>query len=228
MDQERVGMKVADVYKLSGEFLLKALYYAIEEGYQKVKIHMENKTFVDQTKWNQFLATKETKHFETFLTSEINSKRLEEYLKRYHVGFAIQDNKDGTSTIAIDAKRLLHQQIQVSQPYRQNQVNQLHQQNQVNQSHRQNRVSQPYRQNQANQSHRQNQANQLHRQNQVNQSHQQNQVNHQNQHSRLLLKLQNNQEHQGRLVKTSRLFQLLLRLKGGHQPHLLKRKIRQV
>lgn len=106
MDQERVGMKIADVYKLTGELLLKAFYYAIEEGYHKVADHMENKTFSDKTNWNQFMATKETKHFETFMNSEVNTERLEEYLKGYDVGFSIKDNGNGTSTIAIDAKNV--------------------------------------------------------------------------------------------------------------------------
>lgn len=106
MDQERVGMKIADVYKLTGELFLKALYYAIENGYQNIKTYAENKTFSDKTNWNQFMATKETKHFETFLNSEVNSERLEEYLKEYDVGFSIKDNGDGTSTIAIDAKNV--------------------------------------------------------------------------------------------------------------------------
>lgn len=106
MDQEQVGMKIANVYKLTGEFFLKALYYAIENGYQYVKTHSENKVFSDKTNWNQFMATKETKHFETFLNSEVNSERLEEYLKGYDVGFSIKDNGNGTSTIAIDAKNV--------------------------------------------------------------------------------------------------------------------------
>ena len=106
MEQERVGMKIADVYKLTGELFLKALYYAIENGYQSVKTYAENKTFSDKTNWNQFMATKETKHFETFLNSEVNSERLEEYLKGYDVGFSIKDNGNGTSTVAIDAKNV--------------------------------------------------------------------------------------------------------------------------
>lgn len=106
MDQERVGMKIADLYKLTGELFLKALYYAIENGYQSVKTSAENSIFSGKTNWNQFLATKETKHFETFLHSEVNGERLKEYLKEYGVGFAIKDNGNGTSTIAIDAKNL--------------------------------------------------------------------------------------------------------------------------
>lgn len=106
MEQEQVAMKVVNVYRLTGELLLKAMYYAIEESYQKVKEFSENQTFTDKTNWNKFMATAETKHFETFLTSEINSERLEEYLKGYNVGFSIMDNKDGTSTVAIDAKNV--------------------------------------------------------------------------------------------------------------------------
>ena len=106
MDQERVGMKVGEVYKLTGELMLKALYYAMENGYQTIKSHSENKVFSDKTNWNQFMATKETKHFETFLNSEVNSERLEEYLKGYDVGFSIKDNGNGTSTVAIDAKNV--------------------------------------------------------------------------------------------------------------------------
>lgn len=106
MEQEQVAMKVSEVYKLTGELFLKALYYAIENGYQSVKLYAENKTFSVKTNWNEFMATKETKHFETFLNSEVNTERLEEYLKGYDVGFSIKDNRDGTSTIAIDAKNI--------------------------------------------------------------------------------------------------------------------------
>jgi len=106
MDQERIGMKVADIYKLTGEMLLKSMYYALEESYHKLNHYLENKTYTDKTNWNQFMATKETKHFETFLNSELNSERLEEYLKQYEVGFSIKDNGNGTSTIAIDAKNV--------------------------------------------------------------------------------------------------------------------------
>ena len=86
--------------------MLKALYYAMENGYQTIKSHSENKVFSDKTNWNQFMATKEIKHFETFLNSEVNSERLQEYLKGYDVGFSIKDNGNGTSTIAIDAKNV--------------------------------------------------------------------------------------------------------------------------
>ena len=37
MEQERVAMKVADVYKLTGELLLKAMYYAMEETTSRFK-----------------------------------------------------------------------------------------------------------------------------------------------------------------------------------------------
>lgn len=106
MDQERIGMKVADIYKLTGEMLLKSMYYALEESYHKFNHYLENKTYTDKTNWNRFMATKDTKHFETFLNSELNSERLEEYLKGYEVGFSIKDNGNGTSTIAIDAKNV--------------------------------------------------------------------------------------------------------------------------
>lgn len=106
MDQERIGMKVADVYKLTGEFVLKAMYYAMEHSASQLRTIQENKAFTEETNWNQFLATKDTKHFETFMTSEINAERLKEYLKGYEVGFAIKDNGNGTSTIAIDAKNV--------------------------------------------------------------------------------------------------------------------------
>lgn len=107
MDQERIGMKIADVYKITGELALKALYYAMIEGPSKV-VHqrMGNRTFTEKANWNQFMATKETKHFETFMTNEVNTKRLEEYLKGYGVGFSIKENDNGTSTIAIDAKNV--------------------------------------------------------------------------------------------------------------------------
>ena len=38
MEQERVAMKIADVYKLSGELILKAMYYAIEEARNRSSI----------------------------------------------------------------------------------------------------------------------------------------------------------------------------------------------
>ena len=40
------------------------------------------------------------------MNSEVNSERLEEYLKGYDVGFSIKDNGNGTSTVAIDAKNV--------------------------------------------------------------------------------------------------------------------------
>lgn len=106
MEQERVAMKIADVYKLSGELILKAMYYAIEEARNRSSISAENMMFTGETNWNQFMATRETKHFETFMTSEVNSERLTEYLKGYDVGFSIKDNGNGTSTIAIDSKNV--------------------------------------------------------------------------------------------------------------------------
>ena len=41
MDQERIGMKVADIYKLTGEMLLKSMYYALEESYHKLNHYLE-------------------------------------------------------------------------------------------------------------------------------------------------------------------------------------------
>ncbi|HEL0020205.1 TPA: hypothetical protein TT917_001559 [Streptococcus equi subsp. zooepidemicus] len=106
MEQERVAMKVADVYKVTGELILKAMYYAMEETASRLQAHAETKTFTRETNWNRFMATSETKHFETFLNSEVDSERLEDYLKGYEVGFSIKDNRNGTSTIAIDAKNV--------------------------------------------------------------------------------------------------------------------------
>ena len=78
MDQERIGMKVADIYKLTGEMFLKSMYYALEESYHKLNHYLENKKYTDKTKWNQFMATKDKKNFETFLKYEMNSESLEE------------------------------------------------------------------------------------------------------------------------------------------------------
>lgn len=106
MEQERVAMKVADVYKLTGELLLKAMYYAMEETTSRFKSYSENKTYTKEVNWNQFMATSETKHFEDFMTSEVNSNRLREYLESYGVGFSIKEHSNGTSTVAIDAKNV--------------------------------------------------------------------------------------------------------------------------
>lgn len=106
MDQERIGIKVKDVYKITAETILKAMYYLLEESYQRIKMHEQNKSFTGQTSWNKFLATKSKKHFQEVANSELNMKRLEAYLDKYEVGFAVKDNGDGTSTIAIDAKNI--------------------------------------------------------------------------------------------------------------------------
>lgn len=106
MDQERVAMKIVDVYKFTGEVFLKTLYYAIEASYNTTKNRIENRSFIKETNWNRFMGTSEAKHFQTFLSEEINSERLKSYLEDYGVGFSIKDNKDGTSTIAIDAKNV--------------------------------------------------------------------------------------------------------------------------
>ncbi|AUT05852.1 MULTISPECIES: hypothetical protein [Streptococcaceae] len=106
MDQERIGIKIADVYKLTGELVLKSMYYAMEHSASQLKNFRESKTYSGEVNWNKFLETRETKHFETFMTSEVNSERLTEYLKGYDIGFSIKDNGDGTSIIAIDAKNI--------------------------------------------------------------------------------------------------------------------------
>ena len=66
MDQERIGMKVIDAYKVTGELVLKAIYQLIEEHTMQSQLKQENKTFNSEANWNHFLETKETKHFETF------------------------------------------------------------------------------------------------------------------------------------------------------------------
>ncbi|MFS1664497.1 hypothetical protein [Streptococcus sp. zg-JUN1979] len=106
MEQEQVAMKVADVYKVTGEFFLKSLLVAIEGGHDFTHKLFARKQFIGEAGWHQFLATDEEKHFETFLTSEVNSEQLKTYLKRYDVSYAIQENKDGTSTIAIASKNV--------------------------------------------------------------------------------------------------------------------------
>lgn len=106
MDQERIGMKVIDAYKVTGELLLKAIYQLIEEHTMHSQLKQENKTFTSEANWNHFLETKETKHFETFLNSEVNTEKLKQYLNQYEVGFAMKENKDSTNTIAIDAKNV--------------------------------------------------------------------------------------------------------------------------
>ena len=73
MDQERVATKVVDVYKLTGELFLKTMYQMLEGSYQKVKDRAESKVFTDKANWNKFMATSETKHFQTFMVSEVNS-----------------------------------------------------------------------------------------------------------------------------------------------------------
>lgn len=106
MDQERIGMKVIDTYKVTGELVLKAIYQLIEEHTMHSQLKQENKTFNSEANWNHFLETKEMKHFETFLNSEVNTEKLKQYLNQYEVGFAMKENKDGTNTIAIDAKNV--------------------------------------------------------------------------------------------------------------------------
>lgn len=106
MDQERIGMKVIDTYKVTGELVLKAIYELIEEHTMRSQLKQETKTFTSEANWNRFLETKETKHFETFLNSEVNTEKLKQYLNQYEVGFAMKENKDGTNTIAIDAKNV--------------------------------------------------------------------------------------------------------------------------
>ncbi|HEL2313601.1 hypothetical protein [Streptococcus suis] len=106
MNQEQVARKMTDISKLSGEVLLKFLWYIIQESAEKYKYVIENKTFTGETSWNAFLATSEDKYFKEFLAGEMHVESLKQYLKEHNIGFAMQQLPNGKMEIAIDAKNV--------------------------------------------------------------------------------------------------------------------------
>lgn len=106
MNQEQVAYRLKDMSKVTGEMLLKLILLAIQETEERYQQFIGNKNFTSETSWNNFLATSEEKYFKEFLSSELHSKALKDYLNEHNIGFAMQKLPNGKMEIAIDAKNI--------------------------------------------------------------------------------------------------------------------------
>ncbi|MGT2754550.1 hypothetical protein [Streptococcus ovis] len=106
MNQEQIAYRLTGISKVTGEVLLKLIFLALQETEEKLQQHLAAKNFTSETSWNKFLATSDEKYFKEFLSTELHTKALKDYLNEHNIGFALQKLPDGKMEIAIDAKNI--------------------------------------------------------------------------------------------------------------------------
>ncbi|MDN5469875.1 MAG: hypothetical protein L0I49_03050 [Lactococcus raffinolactis] len=104
MNDERIVSQVTHVGKVSGDFLLKALWLLIEKSSSYVAYKNTNKVYVGNTNWNKFLASSGDKDIKTFLTSEVNLDLLKAELERYKLPFSYYEPKAGEVALCFDVR----------------------------------------------------------------------------------------------------------------------------
>lgn len=97
-------LKMKDMSKLTGEGLLKALLFMLENGRDQLKAHHANKTFTGEIQWNKIMATNAPKELKLFRTNELNLERLKSYLNERGVAFAFRPQKDGKMEFVFESK----------------------------------------------------------------------------------------------------------------------------
>lgn len=100
MDQERMMHQLKDIFKWSGELVLKGLYHASYSSYDwgamQSLIMAKSRAATGHQDWEKFMASPENKELKTFYTNEVNLDQLKTYLKGYGVGFALKEKDDKT------------------------------------------------------------------------------------------------------------------------------------
>lgn len=104
MNQEQTMYKIKDVSKLTGELLLKILFYMSENIQDSIHTHLANSSFKGETNWNKFMATDAPKEIKQFRSEEMNLDRLKDYMSDYKIGFSVKDMADGSKTLAFETK----------------------------------------------------------------------------------------------------------------------------
>ncbi|WP_249630224.1 DUF3801 domain-containing protein [Streptococcus uberis] len=104
MNQEQMMLKMKDMSKLTGEGLLKALLFMLENGRDQLKAHQANKSFTGETQWNKIMATNAPKELKQFRSNELNLERLKSYLNERGVAFAFRQQKDGKMEFVFESK----------------------------------------------------------------------------------------------------------------------------
>lgn len=104
MEQEATVYKLKDMSKLTGEMLLKTLLFLIENGTEKFQNKMLNPNITGETSWSKFMATDASKTVKEFRSNELNLERLKEYLAAYKIGFALEELKEGQTSLVFYVK----------------------------------------------------------------------------------------------------------------------------
>ncbi|HFI0539410.1 TPA: hypothetical protein ACGO5G_000454 [Streptococcus suis] len=104
MDQERALHQLNNNLKVTGETILKFMWQGYKETAYFTQSINDEKSFVGELEWNKFMASGGEKQIKTFMTSEINLDLLKKELQEYGLGFTFFTNKDGTTSIAYEAK----------------------------------------------------------------------------------------------------------------------------
>lgn len=104
MDDERVISSIGRFSLVTGEVLMKALYFSITSAVQIYQTHARNQTFSSQADWDAFLKTTGRKNIQTFLKSEVNLEAFKKELEKLRIGFAFKENADGTINFIYEFK----------------------------------------------------------------------------------------------------------------------------
>lgn len=103
MDQEKVSHSLTLKGKVTVEMTLQALYALAKAYHDNQQFKMENRSFVGETNFNEFMATREHKDVEQLLSSEVHLAKLKHYLEEYSVGFSYYE-KEGKTYLFFEAK----------------------------------------------------------------------------------------------------------------------------
>lgn len=104
MNQEQALYKISDVAKLSGEFLLKALFYMVTDAADGVTNLLPKKGVGSEQHYYKFMATEGSKMVETFKASELHVTTLKSYLEQFGVTFAMKEQENGQKLLVFEAK----------------------------------------------------------------------------------------------------------------------------
>ena len=104
MNQEQIGLKLGDVSRVTGELILKALAYMVENGADKIQTAYDNRSSLKgEIKWEQLLNADTKKEVIQFRQEEVNLDRLKEQLQKDNVRFAFK-KEEGVHTLLFEAK----------------------------------------------------------------------------------------------------------------------------
>ena len=87
MPQEKAAQTIILKQKATAEALLKALYTLAKELHDQQEYKAAHRTFIGETNFNDFMATKDYKGNYEFINGSLNIDKVKDYLTKRGIGF---------------------------------------------------------------------------------------------------------------------------------------------